>query len=256
MNIGLLGASGKVGKILIKLIGENENINLSAVFINQNKIDVNEAIIQTNDMKLFLKSCDLVIDFSLPKGTQMLLKTIINENMKTSLVIATTGLNEHQQNLIVEASKITKVLYASNMSLGVAVLNKISHIASKVLRDFDIEISEQHHRYKKDAPSGTALTLANTVSNARDLNLENVLIEGRSGEIGARSKDEIGVMSFRGGDIVGRHTVGFYNDGEFIELNHTATSRDTFAYGAIKVALWLEKQEIGHIYSINDALGL
>lgn len=256
MNIGLLGASGRVGQILIKLINEDETLNLSAIFINQSKINIDEKIIQTNDMNVFLKSCDLVIDFSLPKGTELLLNTIINDNIKTSLVIATTGLSDHQKNLMGEASKISTILYASNMSLGVAVLNKISHIASKALRNFDIEISEQHHRYKKDAPSGTALSLANTVSNARELNLQNVLIEGRSGEIGARSKDEIGVMSFRGGDIIGRHTVGFYNDGEFIELNHTATSRDTFAHGAIKVALWLEKQEAGHIYSINDALGL
>ena len=256
MNIGLLGASGRVGQVLIRLITEDENLNLSAVFINQSKINLNNKIVQTNDMSVFLKSCDVVIDFSLPKGTEMLLNTIINNNIRTSLVIATTGLNEHQKNLMGEVSKISKILYASNMSLGVAVLNKISHIASKALRNFDIEISEQHHRYKKDAPSGTALTLANTVSNARELNLQDVLIEGRSGEIGARSKDEIGVMSFRGGDIVGRHTVGFYNEGEFIELNHTATSRDTFAYGAIKVALWLDTQESGHIYSINDALGL
>ena len=256
MNIGLLGASGRVGQILIDLITKNENINLSVVFIKNNKINLDKKIIQTNNMNIFLNSCDLVIDFSLPKGTQEALNTILNDKIKTSLVIATTGLNEHQKNLMVEASKISKILYASNMSLGVAVLNKISHIASKALRNFDIEISEQHHRYKKDAPSGTALTLANTVSNARDLELANVLVEGRSGAIGERSKDEIGVMSFRGGDIVGRHTVGFYDDGEFIELNHTATNRSTFAHGAIKVALWLEKQKAGHIYSINDALGL
>jgi len=128
-------------------------------------------------------------------------------------------------------------------------------MVSKTLNNFDIEIVEQHHRYKKDAPSGTALTLAEHCAKARDLDLDKVRVSGRDGIIGERSKDEIAVMALRGGDIVGRHTVGFYNDGEFLEFNHTATSRETFAQGAIKVALWLEKQNAG-FYNINDALGL
>jgi 4-hydroxy-tetrahydrodipicolinate reductase len=141
------------------------------------------------------------------------------------------------------------------MSLGVAVLNKLVSIASKVLREFDCEIVEQHHRYKVDAPSGTALTLAEHVAKARDLNLDDIRVSGRDGIIGARTKDEIAVMSLRGGDIVGRHTAGFYNDGEFIELNHTATSRNTFSRGAIKAAKWLVSKNNG-LYSINDCLGL
>lgn len=141
------------------------------------------------------------------------------------------------------------------MSLGVAVLNKLVALASKTLRDFDIEIVEQHHRHKIDAPSGTALTLAEHAASARDLNLDDVRISGRDGQIGARTKDEIAVMALRGGDIVGRHTVGLYNDGEFLELNHTATARNTFSKGALKVAKWLVKKD-ANLYSINDALGL
>ena len=141
------------------------------------------------------------------------------------------------------------------MSLGVAVLNKLAALASKALKDFDIEIVEQHHRHKVDSPSGTALTLAQNVAKARDLDLDLVRISGRDGIIGARTKDEIAVMSLRGGDIVGRHTLGLYNDGEFLELNHTATSRNTFSKGAIRAAKWLVNQEAG-LYSINDCLGI
>lgn len=135
------------------------------------------------------------------------------------------------------------------------MLNKLASDAAKILREFDCEIVEMHHRHKKDAPSGTALTLANHVADARGLDLNSVRISGRDGQIGTRSKDEIAVMSLRGGDIVGRHRVGFYNDGEFIELSHTATSRATFANGAIKAALWLTKQQNSR-YSINDCLGV
>ena len=122
-------------------------------------------------------------------------------------------------------------------------------------KDFDCEIVEQHHRYKIDSPSGTALTLATSAASARKLDIDSIRVSGRDGQIGARNKDEIGVMSLRGGDIVGRHTVGFYNDGEFIELNHTATSRNTFSKGAIKAAICIVKQKEG-LYSINDCLGL
>ena len=110
-----------------------------------------------------------------------------------------------------------------------------------------------HHKHKKDAPSGTALTLAESAAKARDLDLDSVRVSGRDGNIGERSKEEISVMALRGGDIVGRHTVGFYNDGEFIELNHTATSRSTFSKGAIRAAKWLSSQENG-LYSIADCL--
>ncbi|MEA1916212.1 MAG: 4-hydroxy-tetrahydrodipicolinate reductase, partial [Campylobacterota bacterium] len=112
-----------------------------------------------------------------------------------------------------------------------------------------------HHRYKKDAPSGTALTLAHSAALARNLDLDKVRVSGRDGNIGERSRDEIAVMALRGGDIVGRHTVGFYNDGEYIELNHTATSRNTFSKGAIRAAEWLIKEEAG-LYSIADCLEL
>ncbi|QKF80908.1 4-hydroxy-tetrahydrodipicolinate reductase [Halarcobacter ebronensis] len=255
VNVGIVGSTGRVGTLLIDDLALDQEAKLSAchVFDKLTK-SVPEGTVVTNSMKELLNSCDVVIDFSAPTATQSLLEEVI-ENGGKPLVIATTGFNKHQQNLLIEASKIVPILYATNMSLGVAVLNKLVALASKALREFDCEIVEQHHRYKVDSPSGTALTLAENAAKARDLDLDAVRVSGRDGEIGARTKDEIGVMSLRGGDIVGRHTVGLYNDGEFIELNHTATSRNTFSKGAIKASKWLVNQEPG-LYSINDCLGL
>ncbi len=256
INIGILGSTGRVGSLLIDDIQLDEEAKLCACHvIDELKKTVPQGTIITNDMKTFLESCEVVIDFSAPSATEELLTQVVENGIKKPLVIATTGFNKHQENLLFEASKKVPVLYATNMSLGVAVLNKLVSTASKALSEFDCEIVEQHHRYKVDSPSGTALTLAQNAAKARGLELDKVRVSGRDGEIGARSKDEIGVMSLRGGDIVGRHTVGLYNDGEFIELHHTATSRNTFSKGAIKAAKWLVNQKAG-LYSINDCLGL
>ncbi len=256
LKVGIVGSTGRVGSLLIDDLIDHSKAQIGSVHVfDELKKVIPDNTVVTNDMKTMLDNCDVVIDFSAPVATQDLLETVIKNNIKKPLVIATTGFNEHQKNLLLEASKITPILYATNMSLGVAVLNKLVSIASKVLEDFDCEIVEQHHRYKVDSPSGTALTLAEHAATARGLELDKVRVSGRDGVIGARTKDEIGVMSLRGGDIVGRHTAGFYNDGEFIELNHTATARNTFSRGAIRAAIWLSNQEIG-LYSINDCLGL
>jgi 4-hydroxy-tetrahydrodipicolinate reductase len=255
INVGIVGSTGRVGSLLIDDLANDEQAKVGAVHVfDELKKQVPEDTVVTNEMSVLIQSSDVIIDFSTPAATEALLEETIKTGDKP-LVIATTGFNKHQQNLLIEASKKVPVLYATNMSLGVAVLNKLVSLASKTLADFDCEIVEQHHRYKIDSPSGTALTLAEHAAEARDLDLDSVRISGRDGEIGARTKDEIGVMSIRGGDVVGRHTVGFYNDGEFIELNHTATSRNTFSKGAIKAAKWLVDQEAG-LYSINDCLGL
>lgn len=256
LNVGIVGSTGRVGSLLIDDLENDQEAKLSACHVfEQLKKSVPEGTVVTNDMKILLDSSDVIIDFSAPAATEALLTEVVENGGNKPLVIATTGFNKHQQNLLIEASKKVPVLYATNMSLGVAVLNKLVSLASKALKDFDCEIVEQHHRYKVDAPSGTALTLAEHAARARDLDLDAVRVSGRDGQIGARTKDEIGVMSLRGGDIVGRHTVGLYNDGEFIELHHTATSRNTFSKGAIKAAKWLVNQEAG-LYSINDCLGL
>jgi 4-hydroxy-tetrahydrodipicolinate reductase len=254
IKVGIHGSTGRVGELLVKNLKDDEKAEVSTLHaIDEFKYAVDEDLLVTNDTKTLLENSDVVIDFTLPNGTENLLEKAI-EN-PTALVIGTTGMSKHQLNLLEEASKYMPILYATNMSLGVAILNKLAHMASRALADFDAEIVEQHHRYKKDAPSGTALTLAEHVADARGLDLDNVRVSGRDGIIGERTKDEIAVMSLRGGDIVGRHTVGFYNDGEYIELNHTATSRDTFAKGAIKASKWIVNQENG-LYNITDCLGI
>ncbi|MCZ6133685.1 4-hydroxy-tetrahydrodipicolinate reductase [Campylobacter ureolyticus] len=242
LKIGIYGSNGRMGKMIQECLKEYENVKIAALF------DKN-----SSNLEDFFKSSDVVIDFSMPEGTKALLE-FAKKNPKP-LCIGTTGLSKDELNLMKEISKNMPILYATNMSLGVAVLNKLAFLASKALSEFDAEILEMHHRYKKDAPSGTALTLAENVAIARNLDLHKVRVSGRDGIIGQRSKDEIAVMSLRGGDIVGRHTAGFYGNGEFIELNHTATSRATFANGAIKAAIWLSSQKNG-LYDINDCLGL
>ncbi len=254
IKVGIHGSTGRVGRLLIENLDKDQHANPAVL----HAIDAfsftppKEAII-TDNVKTLLEKSDVVIDFTIAAGTQTLLEAALAH--PTPLVIGTTGLDEHQYNLLQEASTRMPILYSTNMSLGVAVLNRLVELASKSLSDFDIEIVEQHHRHKKDAPSGTALTLGEYAAKGRGLNLDEVRISGRNGLIGERSKDEIAIMALRGGDIVGRHTVGFYNDGEFIEMNHTATSRDTFAKGAIKAAKWITKQPNG-LYTIADCLGL
>jgi 4-hydroxy-tetrahydrodipicolinate reductase len=254
IKVGVFGASGRVGQLLLDDLKLDETISLSSVYVRKElNFSIDPSVLVTNDLKTFLNACDIVIDFSLPDATQALLEVALDT--PKPMVCGTTGFSVHQANLLKEASEKMPILYATNMSLGVAMLNKLVNLASQKLDGFDIEIVEMHHRHKKDAPSGTALTLAESAADGRNLTLDDVRISGRNGNIGERTEDEISVMALRGGDIVGRHTVGFYNDGEFIELNHTATSRNTFSKGAIRAAKWLVEQDAG-LYSINDCLDL
>ncbi|WP_456393384.1 4-hydroxy-tetrahydrodipicolinate reductase [Nitratifractor sp.] len=254
IKVGILGATGRMGAHLIKNIQEDEALELAALHVyDELKTPVPEDVLVTNSIQALLEASDVVIDFSAPSATQELCERAMET--PRALVIATTGLSVHQQNLITECAAKMPVLYASNMSAGIALLKQLVEKVSATLRDFDIEIVEMHHRHKVDAPSGTALTLAEFAAKGRDLDLEKVRVSGRDGQIGPRSKDEIAVMALRGGDIVGRHTVGFYNDGEYIELTHVATSRETFSKGAVRAARWLSRQEAG-FYSINDCLGI
>ena len=254
VKIGIHGASGKMGRMIIECLKNEPGAKLSAAYtIEPLDFALPQGVILTDKFDELFANCDVVIDFTIKEGAINLLNYARTD--PKPLVIGTTGLGEEGANLLKLASAAMPILYATNMSLGVAVLNRLAALASKALRDFDAEIVEQHHRHKKDAPSGTALTLGECVAAARGLNLKDVLVTGRDGLVGARSKDEIAILAVRGGDVVGRHTVGFYNEGEFIELNHTATSRATFAKGAIKAAIWVAGQSSG-LYGIDDCLGL
>jgi len=254
IKAGIYGASGRVGRLLIDDIATTEGIEVVVIHVRKElNFPLADGITVTNDVTSFLEKCDLVIDFSLPEAAQLLFEAAL-KNPKP-IVSGTTGLDTHQLNLLKTTSEQMPVLHATNMSLGVAMLSKLVNLAAKKLDGFDIEVVEMHHRHKKDAPSGTALTLAESAAAGRGLDLDRVRVSGRNGNIGERTEDEIAVMALRGGDIVGRHTVGFYNDGEFIELNHTATSRNTFSKGAIRAAQWLVTKESG-LYSIADCLEL
>jgi len=254
IKVGIVGSTGRMGEHLIKNVLEDDALKLSVLHVfDELKVSVPDTVLVTNSMAVVLENSDVIIDFSAPIATQDLCENALKN--PTPLVIATTGFTEHQQNLLIEASKEMPILYSSNMSAGIALLKQLVEQVSATLKDFDIEIVEQHHRHKVDAPSGTALTLGEFAAKGRGLDLDSVRISGRDGQIGARTKDEIAVMALRGGDIVGRHTVGFYSDGEFLELNHTATSRETFSKGAIRASKWIVNQKSG-LYSINDCLGI
>lgn len=252
LNIGIHGGSGKMGKMIFECLKNNSQAKVSSIYTIE-PLDYEPKCTVTNNFKTFFQNCDVVIDFTIKDGAINLLNYARTD--PKPICMGTTGLGEDGENLLKTASNIMPILYATNMSLGIAIVNKLAFMASKALKDFDIEITEMHHRYKKDAPSGTALTLGKSVADARELNLKDVIVTGRNGMIGQRNNNEIAIMSLRGGDIVGKHVVGFYNDGEFVEISHTATSRATFANGAIKAAIWLYNQKNG-LYCINDCLGI
>ncbi|RDU61331.1 4-hydroxy-tetrahydrodipicolinate reductase [Helicobacter sp. MIT 14-3879] len=254
ITIGIFGATGRVGKLLIEEILSHKKCQLASVYVrNELQYNIPSSTLVTSDMSSFIESNEVIIDFSSPEATQLLLESVLDSSADSqdipALVIGTTGLTPTQKKLLRKASNKTPILYATNMSYGIAVLEKIVALLSRELRDFDIEIIETHHKYKKDSPSGTAHTLAESALKARNLN-EKYLKFNREG-LALRKKDEIGMLSLRGGDVVGKHTVGFYGEGEYLELTHNATSRVTFAKGALSAALWLVDKKCG-LYNMRD----
>jgi 4-hydroxy-tetrahydrodipicolinate reductase len=171
-------------------------------------------------------------------------------------VIGTTGFSAQQEAVIRVASETIPVVYAPNFSVGVNVVFDLLDRAARVFGDsVDIEVIEAHHRHKVDAPSGTALAMGRVVADALDRDLEKVAVYGREGQTGARPRDQIGFATVRAGDVVGEHTVLFAADGERVEITHKASSRRTFANGAVRAAIWASRQNVG-LYSMRDVLGL
>lgn len=195
----------------------------------------------------------VVIDFTQPEATLARLKEAAD--LGWPMVIGTTGFSEEQRAQIADAAKTIPVLLSANMSVGVNLLSNVIEQVARQLDDYDIEIVETHHRLKKDAPSGTALILANAAAAGREVALEDKAIYGRQGLTGVRPPGEIGIHTVRGGDVVGDHTVLFAGPGERLEFTHKASSRDTFAAGALFAARWLAEQPAG-LYDMKDALGL
>lgn len=265
ISIAVTGAAGRMGQAIINAINENPAVELSGAleredspYLNKDAGDVSGAgklgVKITSDIEKAFKKASVIIDFTAPEASMRHIEYAVEHNK--AIVIGTTGFSHHQRDEIKELSLKTRVVMAPNMSIGVNLLLKLVHDAARVLaQDYDIEIIEAHHRLKKDAPSGTAIRIAEVIANAVNRDLEKVAVYERKGIIGERKPEEIGIQTIRAGDIVGDHTVLFGGIGERIELTHKASSRSTFAMGSVKAAIWLTGKPNG-LYDMQDVLGL
>ncbi len=209
---------------------------------------------QGEDLRSAIETAQVVIDFSSHDATEKVVR-LCAEN-RIACVIGTTGHSEQEKKTIRAYGSVIPMVWSSNYSTGVNVLFWLTRRATQILGpEFDPEVVEMHHRFKKDAPSGTARTLAEIVATVREDNLDDVGVHGRRGLVGERTRNEIGVHSLRGGDVVGDHTVVFAANGERLELTHKAASRDTFANGALRAARWVVNQKPG-VYDMEAVLGL
>jgi 4-hydroxy-tetrahydrodipicolinate reductase len=238
----ITGAKGRMGQALIACAKNFRDLNVVA------------AIDRGDDLSAVIAKSDVVIDFSLHSATPGIVELCATN--EKAVVIGTTGCSDAEQSAIRKWQAKIPMVWASNFSTGVNTLFWLTRKAAEILgNDFDLEIVEMHHRLKKDAPSGTAKSLAEILAEVRRQQLEKVVRHGRDGIVGERTQSEIGVHSIRGGDVVGDHTVIFANKGERVELTHKASSRDTFANGALRAAQWIVKQKPG-LYDMQDVLGL
>lgn len=265
-KVVISGAAGRMGRFLITLISESKDLVLHAAVDAQGHPDMGRdagevagvgrlGVPLTDRMDIAADGADVIVEFSSPQATMVHLKMAGERGVP--FVIGTTGLDEAGKNLVAETAKSTPVVFAPNMSLGMNLLFKLVEMTAGLLgEEYDVEIVEMHHHHKKDAPSGTALRLAESAAKALGRTEEDYVC-GREGIVGAREKREIGVMALRGGDVVGEHTVIFAGPGERLELTHRAHTRNTFAVGALKAARWLvaEKKRPG-LYNMMDVLGL
>ena len=264
-NIAVIGAAGRMGKALIEAIAATEGAHLSTALehpdssligadagelagIGRNNIQVVASLHDVAD------DFDVLIDFSIPAVTAANAAFCLEHGKK--MVIGTTGLDDNQLQQVQMASQTNAICMASNYATGVNLCFKLAELAASVLGDeVDIEISEAHHRHKIDAPSGTALSLGESVASALGRDLKDVAVYGREGQTGARDRQTIGFATVRAGDIVGDHTVLFAAEGERIEITHKASSRMAFARGAVRAANWLASRESG-LFDMQDVLGL
>lgn len=260
-----MGASGKMGARLVALAAETPGLAVGAAVERTGHPslgrDAGEAsgagplgVAIGADVRAALSAGDVVIDFTTPAATLALLPRAVDA--KIALVIGTTGLDASGVEAVRSASSRIPVVFAPNMSLGMNVMFKVvADVARALGAGYDIEIVEAHHRMKKDAPSGTALKLGQVLAEATKRRLEDVGVYARHGDVGPRSPGEIGIQTIRAGDIVGDHTVLFGGLGERLEITHRASSRDTFARGALRAAQWLSDKSPG-LYDMQDVLGL
>ena len=241
-KIIITGSKGRMGQALISCAARMP------------ELEVIGAIDQGDDLSTIVGKCDVVIDFSFHNATLGVAELCAKN--KKAIVIGTTGHSAEEKAKIVALKAQIPMVIATNFSTGVNTLFWLTRKAAEILgSNFDLEVVEMHHRLKKDAPSGTATTLLEILGDVRKLQLEEALRHGRKGIVGERTQNEIGIHAIRGGDVVGDHTVIFANNGERVELTHRASSRETFANGALRAAQWLVQQKPG-LYDMQDVLGL
>lgn len=254
----VVGACGRMGQQIRAQISDHGELSLGAALERSGHAEVGNQIeaevVVTDDVKSALADCEVVIDFSIPTSTIANLHAAADAGV--AYVTGTTGFQPEERAEIAAMSQRIPLIHAPNFSLAVNVLGWLVREASRRLgAGFDAELLEIHHNMKRDAPSGTALFLAEAVAKGRETVLEDHLVLERAGEIGARTKDEIGIQSLRGGDNTGEHTVMFVGKGERIELIHRSSTREHFATGAVRAAAWLIGREPG-LYPIEEVFGL
>lgn len=264
-RIAINGAAGRMGRCLIQAVEQTDGLELSAAIDRVDSsllgADAGElagvgklGVAITSDVEAATVNSDVIIDFTLPEVTMALLSSCVKNQCR--LVIGTTGFSLEQKAEIEQAAKQISMLLAPNMSVGVNLSLKLLDIAARVLGDdVDIEIIEAHHRHKVDAPSGTALRMGEVVADALGRDLASCAVYGREGRTGERDRNTIGFATVRAGDIVGDHTVMFAAEGERVEITHKASSRMTFALGAMRASSWLMDYQSG-VYDMQDVLGL
>ena len=264
-RIAIAGAAGRMGKALIEATQKNSQAILAAAIVRPTstligadagefggvgKLDVK--II--GDVAQAVDQFDVLIDFSSPTATLANIK-ICAANHKP-IVVGTTGFNDAEKAELLSYQTQVPLLLSANFSTGVNLCFKLLDIAARVLGDeYDVEVYEAHHRHKVDSPSGTAMRMGEVLANALERDLKQVALYGREGQIGPRPREKIGFATVRGGDVVGDHTVMFMADGERVEITHKASSRLAFANGAVRAAVWLERQNPG-LFDMQDVLGL
>lgn len=264
IKIVIAGCSGRMGHVLLECVFADADLVLCAALDSKDNPalgrDAGELFGKTSGVKVTcnivaaLKEADVLIDFTRPEASMQYLEACQKANV--SLVIGTTGFSAEQKVAIEKASKNISIVFAPNMSVGITLLINLVQSAVKVLNEgYDIEIIEAHHRHKVDAPSGTALRLGEAAANALGRDLAECAIYGREGVTGERNPSTIGFATVRGGDVVGDHTVLFAGIGERVELTHKASSRATFALGAIRAAKFLADKKTG-LYDMQDVLDL
>jgi 4-hydroxy-tetrahydrodipicolinate reductase len=261
-NLIINGAAGRMGRRIVALVAQGREFDIIAAIDRPGHADIGKdagvlAGIGEINVKLdsdYPATADVMIDFSSPEAPEMVIDYCVGNNV--ALVMGTTGLDDKQVEKLRRAGKKIPIVQATNMSVGMNVLFRLAGKLARMLGpDYDIEIVEAHHRFKKDSPSGTALTLAENVAAETGRDWPGCLVHGRKGKDALRQKDTIGMHAIRAGDITGEHSVIFSTLGETVTLSHKAHTRDTFAHGALRAARWVVGKGPG-LYSMADVLGM